>query len=270
MMYGVPLKMIEKFKHWEHDTTALIFSPLTPEKQVKCARSFVEMQYALAASIEERQKNPQNDLISEIQDSGLSVNEMIIALCELLGAGHKTTSHLIGNSLKLLLEQPKLWQALCDNPSLIPTAIEEVLRYDSPVAAIIRTTTQDVELAGVELPKGSRLFLMYGSANHDETKYPHGDRFEIGRFQQAASKHLSFGYGVHRCIGSNLARREGRIALEVLSKRLAHLRLRPNQQLTYIPTLKLRGLTHLYVEWDVASEVNGTLVNLGQKTGKTD
>jgi cytochrome P450 len=93
---------------------------------------------------------------------------------------------------------------------------------------------------------------MYGSGNRDETKYSDGDRFEIGRFKETPINHLAFGHGAHYCIGANLARREGRIALEILSKRLPNLRLRPNQQLTRIPSMMFRGFTHLDVEWDVA------------------
>ncbi len=251
-MYGVPLEMMADIKKWCYDMTALFSSQLTPEQQLECARSFVAIQQAVAGLIEERRKAPRNDLISNIQDSGLSMNEMVIVLCGLIVAGHKTTSHLISNGLKILLERPQLWQALCDDPSLIPAALEEVLRYDAPVPAMIRTTTQEVELAGVTLPLGTRLFLMYGSANRDETPYPDADRFDIGRFKQVSANHLAFGHGVHHCIGSNLARREARIALEILSKRLPNLRLRPNQQLTHIPTLMNRGFTHLHVEWDVA------------------
>lgn len=251
-MYGVPLDMMAEIKNWCHDTTALFSSQLTPEHQLECARSFVAMQHAVAGLIEERRKAPGNDLISDIQDSDLSINEMVVVLYGLIVAGHQSASHLIGNGLNILLERPELWQAICDDPSLIPAALEEVLRYEAPVPTMIRTTTQEVSLAGVTLPKGTRLFLMYGSANRDETQYSNADRFEIERFKQTTPNHLAFGHGAHRCIGSNLALREGRIALEILSKRLPNLRLRSNQQLTHNPTLMSRGFTHLHVEWDVA------------------
>ncbi|KYC38249.1 hypothetical protein WA1_38575 [Scytonema hofmannii PCC 7110] len=91
---------------------------------------------------------------------------------------------------------------------------------------------------------------MYASANRDETKYSDSDRFEIERFKQAQANHFAFGHGVHHCIGSNLARREARIALEILSSRLPNLRLRPNQKFTHVPTMILRGFTRLEVEWD--------------------
>jgi cytochrome P450 len=250
-MYGVPLEMMEDIKNWGHQTTALFSSHLTPEQQLECVRGFVEMQHAIAGLIEERRKNPQQDLVSAIQDSDLSLNEMVVVLCGLVVAGHKTTSHLIGNGLQVLLENPKLWQAICQDRSLIPHAIEEVLRYEAPVPAMIRTTTQEVELAGVKLSPNSRIFLMYGSANHDETQFKDADRFELERFKQPIPKHLAFGHGAHHCIGSNLGRREGRIAFEVLSERLPNLRLSPNQKLENIPALMSRGFKRLELEWDV-------------------
>lgn len=251
-MYGVPLEMMANIKKWCHDMTALLSSHLTPEKQLECAHSFVAMQQFVAGLIEQRQQAPQDDLISNIQDSDLSLNEQVIVLCGLILAGHKTTSHLIASTTHLLLERPQLWQAICDNPSLIPAVVEEALRYDAPVPSMIRTTTEEVSLAGVTLPQGTQLFLMYGSANRDENQYDHADSFEIERFKQTTANHFAFGHGVHHCIGSSLARREGRIALEVLSTRLPNLRLRPNQKLNYIPALMNRSFTHLYAEWDKA------------------
>ena len=250
-MYGVPLEMMENIKNWGHQTTALFSSHLTPEEQLECAQGFVEMQHAIAGLIEDRRKNPQNDLVSNLQDSDLSLNEMVVILCGLVVAGHKTTSHLIGNGLKLLLEHPELWQKLGNDPSLIPHAIEEVLRYEGPIPAMIRTTTQEVELAGVKLPENTRIFLMYGSGNHDENEFKNAADFELERYKQPTSKHLAFGHGAHHCIGSNLARREGRIAFEVLSQRLPNLRLSPNQKLENIPALLSRGFKRLDLEWDL-------------------
>ena len=248
-LYGVPLKMIPNYKSWGYDTTKLFSSALSASEQSKCARSFVEMQYAVASLIEEKRKAPQNDLISDIQDSELTINDMVIVLCGLIVAGHKTTSHLIGNTLKVLLEKPDYWQAVCENPSLIPGVLEETLRYDAPVPAMIRTNNEEVEIAGVKIPENSKLFLIYGSANRDENHYQNAEEFDIQRFQNQTSDHLAFGHGVHRCIGSGLALMETRIAFELLSQRIPNLRIQPNQELNYIPTLMTRGFTSLILEW---------------------
>jgi cytochrome P450 len=251
-MYGIASDRMADLKKWCYDMDELLSTPMTPERQLECARSFVSMQHYVASLIEERRKVPEDDLISNVLSSDLNMVELVSILCGLIQAGHKTSSHLIGNALKHLLEHPQLWQTICDNPSLIPTAIEEILRYDAPVTSMTRTTTEEVELAGVTLPKNTRIYLIYGSANRDETKYSNADSLDLERFKEVTPNHLAFGHGVHRCIGSHFARREARIALEILSKRLPNLRLRPNQELTHSPNMIFRGYSHLEVEWDVA------------------
>ena len=248
-LYGVPLEMMSDFKHWGYQTTKLFSSALSPEEQLECARSFVSIQQAVANLIEEKRKTPADDLISTIIDSELTTNDMIIVLYGLIVAGHKTTSHLIGNTLKVLLEKPGYWKAISENPSIIPGVVEEGLRYDAPIPAMIRTNNEEVEIAGVKIPENSKLFLMYGSANRDENHYQNAEEFDIQRFQNQTSDHLAFGHGVHRCIGSGLALMETRIAFELLSQRIPNLRIQPNQELNYIPTLMTRGFTSLILEW---------------------
>jgi cytochrome P450 len=116
---------------------------------------------------------------------------------------------------------------------------------------MIRTTTQEVEIAGITLPENTRLFLMYGSGSRDEDTFKNAADFELERYKQPTNKHLAFGHGAHHCIGSNLARREGRIAFEVLSQRLPNLRLVPHQKLENIPALMSRGFKRLDLEWDL-------------------
>ncbi len=249
--YGVPLELMEDLKRWCQDVSSLTNGYLPPDQQLECARSFVSLQHTLADLIEQRRVHPENDLISNILDSDLTLNELVIVLCGLILAGHVTTSDLIGNGLKVMVEQPQLWRSLCDNPARISAAVEEALRYDAPVPGMTRTATEDVAISDVAIPKGSRLFLMYGSANRDEAQYAESDSFDLDRFRNTTSNHLAFGHGVHRCIGSNLALREARIAFEVLAERLPNLRLVPNQVLSRTPILSNRGFTNLQVEWDV-------------------
>lgn len=252
-MYGVPLEKIADVKQWCDDMISLTSEQLTPERQKECAQNFVAMQQFIAGLIEERRKEPRNDFISDIQNSDLDINELVMVLTGTILAGHETTTNLIGNGLKTLLEQPHLWQKICHDPSVIPHALEEVLRYESPVQTLVRTTTEEVSLVGTTLPKGTRVYLTFGSANRDQTKYAQAEYFHMERFQQQnAQKHLAFGHGAHFCVGSTLARLEGRIALETLSERLPALRLRSNQQINYVPTLNNRGLKTLELEWDIA------------------
>jgi len=251
-MYGVPLESMADMKLWCDEMIALTSSKLTPERQKECAQSFVNMQHTIASLIEKRQNKSGKDLISEIINYDLNMNELVMVLVGTILAGHETTTNLIGNSLKIMLSKQQLWQNLCEDPSLIPNFLEEVLRYDAPIQSVIRTTTEEVSLAGVRLPKGTSLFVMAGSGNRDETEYSDAQNFEAERFQQAHINHLAFGHGPHYCIGASLARLEARIALEVLSQRLPSLRLTPNKSHFHIPTMHVRGFKQLDMEWDMA------------------
>jgi cytochrome P450 len=250
-MYSVPLDIMPKVAHWAKDMTQLFSSPLPPERQVECATSFVSLQNFVAGLVEEKRKAPQDDLITNILDSGLSTPELVLLLCEMIVAGHATSADFIGTAIKLLSERPEVWQKLHQNPSLVAPALEEVLRYDTPAPSMVRVTTTDVSMGEMTIPKDSRVLILYGSANRDETRYPDGDNFNVDRFKDTPANHIAFSHGMHHCLGSSLARREGRIALEILTKRLPSLRLCPNQQLTHIPAMLNRGYTRLEVEWDV-------------------
>jgi cytochrome P450 len=149
-----------------------------------------------------------------------------------------------------LLKQPERWQALCDRPQLAPQLIEESLRRDAAVPGLMRVATEDMTFKGVSIAKDSRLFLAFGSANHDETVFPEPTHFDIER--KNLHKHMAFGQGIHFCVGAPLARLEARITLEVLSQRLPNLRFQPNQPVTYRPNLVLRGPEHLQLRWGVA------------------
>ncbi len=249
---GIPQERMTDAKQWSRDLIAFLYSPLSEERQVECAHGLVAFQHYIAGLIEERRKEPREDAISEMVHSQvegaelLSMNELVSALCGLVMAGHKTTIDLIGNGLALLLNPLSRWQQLCAHPELIPTTIEEILRYDSPVQALLRTTTREVTLADVTLPMGARILLVFGSANRDDMQFPEAERFDM---QRTPNRHLGFGYGIHFCVGAPLARLEGRVAFEVLTQRIPHIRLSPNQQLAHYPILAFRGYKRLDVEW---------------------
>ena len=248
-MYGVPLEKMAQVKQSGNDVSLLFSSPLTPERQIECAKSFVSLQYYIASLIEQRRSSPGEDLISQLLTTDLTTPEIVLLLCEMVIAGHKTSANAITKALKLLLEDSVRWQTICENPSLIPIAVEEILRYDTPAQSMIRVATQEVTIAGVKIPQDSRLLLLYGSANRDSDKYKNGDRFDIERFKDAPVDHLAFSHGTHHCTGSNLARREVKIALEVISQRIPNLKLTLNQQLHHLPILTNRGYASLYLRW---------------------
>jgi cytochrome P450/ferredoxin-NADP reductase len=165
-------------------------------------------------------------------------------------AAHETTANATANAMKLLLQHPHVWQELCDDPGLIPNAVEECLRHNGSVAAWRRLVTRDTQLGGVDLPAGSKLLIVTSSANHDEAHFADADLFDIRR--DNASDHLTFGYGSHQCMGKNLARMEMQVFLSEFTRRLPHMRLAA-QRFTYVPNTSFRGPEHLWVEWDPAA-----------------
>ena len=162
-------------------------------------------------------------------------------------AAHETTANATANAMKLLLQHPHVWRELCEDPGLIPNAVEECLRHNGSVAAWRRLVTKDTQIDGVDLPAGSRLLIVTSSANHDEGHFADAELFDIRR--DNASDHLTFGYGSHQCMGKNLARMEMQIFLEEFTRRLPHMRL-SEQRFTYVPNTSFRGPEHLWVEWD--------------------
>ena len=164
-------------------------------------------------------------------------------------AAHETTANATANAVKLLLQHREVWEEICEDPSLIPNAVEECLRHNGSVAAWRRITTRPVRVAGVDLPAGAKLLIVSASANHDEHHFADADRVDIRR--DNANDHLTFGYGAHQCMGKNLARLEMQVFLEEFTRRLPHMRL-AEQAFSYVPNTSFRGPEHLWVEWDPA------------------
>ena len=164
-------------------------------------------------------------------------------------AAHETTSNATANAMLLLLTHQHAWRDICEDPTLIPNAVEECLRHNGSVAAWRRLVTKDAQVGGISLPAGSKLLIVMSSANHDERHFEDADLFDIRR--DNASEHLTFGYGSHQCMGKNLARMEMQIFLEEFATRLPHMRI-AEQRFTYVPNTSFRGPEHLWVEWDPA------------------
>jgi cytochrome P450 len=167
---------------------------------------------------------------------------------QLLVAGHETTTSLLGMMLFRMLQEPTILQALGDDPALIPGAIEEALRFDSPVHGLFRTNAEPVELHGETIPARSKLQLAYASANRDPEHFPDPDRFRLDRERNELGHHMAFGWGIHFCIGAPLARLETRVAFEQLLARLASIELagEPERNDSFV----LHGLTHLPIRFE--------------------
>jgi hypothetical protein len=217
-LLGVPAEDQEWFK--EKSTAVAQFDPTKPGARDRGPA--VELGLYLAKVLEQRRRAPRDDLLSallaaEIDGQRLSDPELIGFGFLLLVAGNETTTNLISNAAILLDRHRDQRRLLLEDPARIPGAIEEFLRYDSPVQGLARTTTAPVTLHGVTIPEGSKVLLLFGSANHDERAIPDAARFDVLR---QPNPHVAFGFGAHFCLGANLARLEAKVAFEELLARL--------------------------------------------------
>jgi cytochrome P450 len=191
------------------------------------------------------------DLV-RLQRDGAEISDDEIAgvLYSVLFAGHETTTTLMANGLRELLLHRENWNALVADPARIPAAVEEVLRYSPSILAWRRKALKDAEIGGVPVARGANILLVLGSANRDPTAFAQPDRFDIGRTD--ARGHLSFGYGIHFCVGAQLSKLEFAVTLEELTRRLPGLRLKPDQRFDFVRNTSFRVPTALHIEWDLA------------------
>jgi cytochrome P450 len=253
-LLGVPATDMQDFKRWSDEWMILLGQLGERERVVRAAREVVAFQRYVERGIAERRKLPQDDLLSAIVTTADALPEppsdaaLISLVMTVLFAGHETTTSLITNTIRLLLRHPEQLDLVRSERSLVPAAITEALRFDPPVPGMYRTATTDVKIAGVTLPAGSHIQLNFASANRDEHHFTNPDRFDIRRADKAS--HLSFGRGIHTCIGAALAQLEGQIAVNVLLDRLPDLRLVPGQTIIPVVSATVRGTRSLRVRWD--------------------
>jgi cytochrome P450 len=257
-LMGIPETEVRQAKQFA--TKASLFSWGRPdeEQQTELARDFGEYYKFARQHVNALLQEPGDDYVStaikasrEPGTEGLFDElDLYTLMVTHFFAAHETTTNTVANGLRALLEDRAQWEALGADPSLIPQAVEEVLRHGSSIVTWRRRATRPVTVGGVELPAEARLLLLTGSANHDEALFADPERFDIQR--DNASRHLTFGWGIHRCLGENLARMEIRVILEELTSRLPGLRLVADQTWSYLPNVTVRGPEALLVEWDLA------------------
>src|SRR6266498_929339 len=224
-LLGIPLDNQNQFRIWSN---AFVRPALVPEEQQEAMRLLMEFAMYMQQLVAERRRQPENDLLSgliQAEEGGdrLDESELFSMLSLLIVAGHETTVSLIGNSVLALLQHPDTLKEIKSNPEIIPAAIEEFLRYDSPVErSLTRFVVQDIELAGHQLKRGDLVIVLLGSANRDEALFASPASLDIHRKQNL---HIAFGKGVHYCLGAPLARLEEEIALHVLFERIPDLTL---------------------------------------------
>jgi cytochrome P450 len=198
-----------------------------------------------------RRRQPGDDLISQLvqaEEEGhkLTNEELTANVILLFGAGHETTVNLIGNGLLALHRNPDQLRLLKENPTLVSNAVEELLRYDSSVQMTGRTTLEDVSVGGIDVAKGETVLCLLGAANRDPAAYPDPDRLDITR---SNIRPMSFGGGIHFCLGAQLARIEGEVAIATLLRRLPNLKLDDAEHPDWRQTFVLRGLNRLPARW---------------------
>jgi cytochrome P450 len=217
-MLGVPREDRDRFRTWS--TTLIQSNPIRGEFGPGLDAAAALYEY-FSTFLAERRAHPRDDLMTalvqaEVDGEHLSEEELLGFCLLLLIAGHETTTNLLSNSAVVLAQHPESRRQLMDNPALVPAAVEELLRYDSPVQGLGRTLTRQVDLHGQPMKAGDTVLLLFGSANRDDHAFPDADRFDINRRPE---RQVAFGRGIHFCLGASLARLEARIALQALLAR---------------------------------------------------
>jgi cytochrome P450 len=246
-MLGIPPERGEDFKRW---STELVGGLSGEVDFVARADTIMEMVEFFGTAIAERQAAPGDDVISVLVTKGsaipgeepLTPQELVLFCILLLIAGNETTTNLVGNGVHAFFDHPDQWQRLLDDPSLVPSAVEELLRFDGPVKSVMRMNAEPATIGDVEVPARARILPLFSSANRDESVWPDADDLRVDRNPQ---DHVAFGYGVHHCLGAPLARLEARILFETLARR--GITLEPRGAASPIDSVILRGFASVPV-----------------------
>ena len=248
-MMGVPATDRDRFKDWSDDVMVLVFGARgVGDRRARAQQGLIELAAYLGDLLAHYRLHPADNIISNLVEASEGDDSLedpeIVANCVLfLFGGHETTTNLIGNGIRVLLNHPEQLQRLRDDPGMIKSAVEEILRFDGPSKMEVRTLADPVEMGGKTLPAGDMVHLVQHAANRDPGVFDHPDRFDIAR---DPNNHIGFGFGLHFCLGASVARLEGTIALEALVRRLPNLQLGPEPEV-WVPTMLSRGLEHLPV-----------------------
>ena len=258
---GVPRADLELFRGWSDAFVAQLSRKATPDEEIEAVKQIVQFQHYFAAKLEERKKEPKNDIISDIANARLDgerpldTAESLSILQQLLVAGNETTTAAIAEGMLLMIRNPAQVARLRENPELIGNLVEEVLRLSSPTANMWRICTKDTVVNGTPIPAGSMLQLRYSSANFDDAVFQNANIFDVER--KDARQNLAFGHGVHMCIGASLARKEMHVAFRVILARLKDFALDcAEDRIEYPPNVLLRGLKRLPIRFTAHDKSN--------------
>jgi cytochrome P450 len=249
-LLGVPRSDLKRVKEWSDEIALFIGSARgSSDKYSRAEAGAREMAAYFRRIVTERSAEPRDDIISRMVDARdeqetLSTDEVIATCILLLFAGHETTTNLLGNGLYHSMRFRDQWERMTADTGLVESAIEEWLRYDGPSSALARVVKSELEFGGRLMREGQRVFAFTSSANRDGSQFPDPDMLDIGR---KPNQHITFGHGIHFCLGAPLARLEGRIAAKHLAERFPDIHLMRNDAPDWSDSLILRGIRHLPV-----------------------
>jgi len=253
-LLDLPREDAPRLNRWGLQNVQLRWTNLDHESHLAAAQGRVDFYRYGEALIEERRRSPGDDLLSQLvvesdaSDEPLTEPELVGQFMTFITAGHETSANWLTISLYHLLVERSRWERLVADPSVLPVAVEETLRYTAPSQSLWRTAKEDVIVGGVTIPAGSRVGVLTGCANRDAAAFSCPAELDLDR--ENADRHLGFGRGSHFCVGASLARLEGTVAFRRLAERLPSLRLQPGAELHFKPNAVLRVPTGLDVEWD--------------------
>ncbi len=242
-LMGIPDEDVDQVKAWATDRALLTWGNLTEAEQVPHAEGMVAYWNYCRDLVAARKETPGDDFPSDMlraQADGAEISDEEVAgvMYSVLFAGHETTTTLMANALKVLMENRPAWEALCADRGLIRNATEEILRYAPSIVSWRRQAKRDVQIGGVDIPQGANILVVMGSGNRDEDVFAKGETFDIMR--ENARTHLSFGYGIHFCIGFQLAKMEFGIMLRELTRRFPQMQLAPGTAPSYARSISFR------------------------------
>lgn len=248
-LLGVPLEDRARFKAWSEDVSLLVSAGLDrPDRYVRAAASMDELAHYCTDLLRKYKEHPEDNLMSRLvlaqeEDEALSDAEVVATCTLVLFAGHETTANFMANALVALIRHPDQLEALRSGQVEVRTAVEELLRFDGPGKAMMRNVRDDFELGGQQLRRGDKVFLVIASANRDPQIFEEPNRLKLDR---TPNPHIAFGYGIHSCMGSPLARLEASIAIPKVLSRYSQMRL-DDQAIEYFPVFLARGMESLTI-----------------------